>query len=230
MSLIHSSVSIDHFISNIELTIFDQIFPVFSSSLFKWAVFRSILFPNSVRKIFITMFWILWWILNFYFMTFSGVFSCSFSWVWFLFLILCLYEFRWNSYLLWSWRGVLMWEHPCVDSLSSVPLVGGPHLMRTPITSFPRGLAAVTLVEGAGDGGAAHCGGGRWDSAHHQSVRGRGWSWLAGAEALSLQLELPLIPLSLWFSFSRLPGRFPWERGFQKQGPMHFQRASILPR
>ena len=35
MSLIHSSVSIDHFISNIELTIFDQIFPVFSSSLFK---------------------------------------------------------------------------------------------------------------------------------------------------------------------------------------------------
>ena len=69
-----------------------------------------------------------------------------------------------------------MWEHPCVDSLCSVPLVGGPHLMRTPITSFPRGLAAVTLVEGAGDGGAAHCGGGRRDRAHHQSVRGKGWS------------------------------------------------------
>lgn len=106
-----------------------------------------------------------------------------------------------------------MEEHPCVDSLRSVPLVGGPHLMRMPITSFPRGLAAVILVEGAGDGGAAHCGGGRWDSAHHQSVKGRGWSRLAGAEALSLGLELPLIPLSLCFSFSRLPGRFPLRKG-----------------
>lgn len=154
------------------------------------------------------MFWILWWILNFYFMTFSVFFCCCFSWEWFLFLILCLYDLG-ESYLLQSWRGVLMGEHPCVDSLRSVPLVGGPHLMRMPVTSFPRGLAAATLVEGAGDGGAAHCRGGRRDSAHHQSVRGRGWSRLAGAEALSLGLELPLIPSSLCFSFSRLPGRFP---------------------
>ena len=41
-----------------------------------------------------------------------GVFSCSFSWEHFLWLFIlvnihCLYEFRWNSYLLWSWRGVL---------------------------------------------------------------------------------------------------------------------------
>ena len=35
MSLIHSSVSFEHFISNFELTILDQIFSTFSSCLFK---------------------------------------------------------------------------------------------------------------------------------------------------------------------------------------------------
>lgn len=94
----------------------------------------------------------------------------------------------------------------CVDSLRSVPLVGEPAWCGCQSRHSPR-LAAATLVEGAGDGGAAHCGGGRRDSAHHQSVRGRGWSRLEPKPQPWAWASL--IPLSVCFSFSRLPGRFP---------------------
>ena len=92
MSLIHSSVSIDHFISNIELTIFDQIFPVFSSSLFKFSLCSSNLYANSVislitndlsslsGKSFISVSLV----------SYSGSFSCSFIWSKFLCLLILL--------------------------------------------------------------------------------------------------------------------------------------------
>ena len=41
-----------------------------------------------------------------------------------LFNFLCLYEFRWNNYLSWSWRHVLVWEHPYEVCTCPVALVG----------------------------------------------------------------------------------------------------------
>lgn len=98
----------------------------------------------------------------------------------------------------------------CVDSICSVP-GWGPHLMWTPATSFPPGQAAVTLEEvmvmvlemelpavGVGGGTVPVIG-----------LSGRGWSRLAGAEALRLGLGLPLFPSSLCFPFSRYQDGFP---------------------
>ena len=42
----------------------------------------------------------------------------------FCFSFFYLYKFRWNSYLLWSWRIVLMWDYHCKECLYPVPLIG----------------------------------------------------------------------------------------------------------
>ena len=80
-------------------------------------------------------------------------------------------------------------------------------------------LATACDPEGVPQG-AALVGGGlemeELDSPHHSGHHcpcGVASGPMAGAEALSLGLELPLIPLSLCFSFSRLPGRFPLRKG-----------------
>ena len=51
---------------------------------------------------------------------FLGIFSCLLfetdffvSFFFFKLTFLCLPDFIWNSYLLWPWRGVHVWGHPC---------------------------------------------------------------------------------------------------------------------
>lgn len=69
------------------------------------------------------------------FLVLSGDFSCSFNWKCFFILLLFLWlsVFRSNSYLLWCWRAVLMWEHPCVACVCLLVLLC---LVWMPATSF----------------------------------------------------------------------------------------------
>ena len=73
----------------------------------------------------------------------SGQFSCSFNWKSFLYPFvlpnfICLYEFRRNSYWLWSWRDIFMREPFCVDSVCPVSLVWDLILIWMPVTSLFR--------------------------------------------------------------------------------------------
>ena len=112
-SYIHSSGSLSLlfipssvFISAIEFFISDWVFFIVYSSLLKFLLCTSILFPNSVNilitnalnslsgKLFLSIS-----------LFFSECFFGSFNWQQFLCIFillnfLCLYEFRWNSYLL----------------------------------------------------------------------------------------------------------------------------------
>ena len=56
----------------------------------------------------------------FYFFVLSGDFSYSFNWE---FLNFSVSMNLGENYLLWSWRALFMWEHPCVDCVSPVFLV-----------------------------------------------------------------------------------------------------------
>ena len=66
-----------------------------------------------------------------------------FNWKWFLcFLILLIFllfcEFRRNSYLLWSWRAVFIWECPCIACIILIFLVWQLFLVWMPATCFPQ--------------------------------------------------------------------------------------------
>ena len=71
----------------------------------------------------------------------SGDFTWSFNWKWFIcFFILLIfflsYEFRRNSYLLWSWKAVSIWECPFAASMSLIFLAQGLFLVWLPAVSF----------------------------------------------------------------------------------------------
>ena len=105
------------------MLIFSWFLSIFFSSFLKYCTFLLIAFLNSFG-IFIIPF------LNSVsiklkrsvsLFVLSGTFSCSlifgnikdpsaFSFYWYF----SCSEFRKNSYLLWSWRSVFMWGHPCV--------------------------------------------------------------------------------------------------------------------
>ena len=127
-SLIHSSALFSLlffacnlvFMSVIDLSNFEWLIIV-SRSLLQWSAFLLIVLLNSFG-IFITSF------LN----SESGILERSISYfktrdlscvcVFFIgmvpllfhFIFLWLYAFRINSFLLWFWRAVFMWEHPCI--------------------------------------------------------------------------------------------------------------------
>ena len=109
--------SSEFFISVIVLLSPDWFFIIFSNFLLKFSLCSSILSLIQLGFL-ILLLWILY-LVNclFLFISFLGLFSCSFNWdrflCLFIFLIfLCPYEITWNSYLWQSWGGVLMWEYP----------------------------------------------------------------------------------------------------------------------
>lgn len=114
----------------------------FLSSLLTFSLCTPILYPSSVN-IFITN------SLNYFSgkllvsvsLFFQGFPPCFFNCEQFLclfilFNFLCLYEHSWNSYLYWSWRGILMRECPCTDYMHLMPLVGELELMWMQVTFF----------------------------------------------------------------------------------------------
>lgn len=104
----------------------------------------------------------------------------------FFFNFLCLYEFRWSSYLTWSWRGVpaqtvcsCLWWESYIDMDAS-------HIFSQGI------LEGITLASGGvGDGGARAETGERWDFPTAQwpslPLWGAVWSQAAGEEALRVE-------------------------------------------
>lgn len=95
------------------------------------------------------------------------VFSCSFNWKRFCLFVLfnfpCLCVFRWSSYLMWSWKGVLMQECPDTDCVCSrLWWESGIDMDASHI--FSQGiLVGIPLAGGrAGDGAARAEPGVRW--------------------------------------------------------------------
>ena len=136
---------------------------MFSFSFVKFCV--HLFFSLIQLEFFLLIFWILYLVsclLTFHYLIFSGFFFCSFNWDHFFCLLillnfLCLYEFRWNRYLLWSRRAVLMWKCTYTVCVCPVALVGELDFMWTQVMSFLRVCwqMSPTLVGGGdGDGGA----------------------------------------------------------------------------
>lgn len=155
-------------------------------------------------------------------------FPCSSNWQQFPWFFTCWTfsdsEFRWNSYLLGSWRGVATWARPYVDCTCPVPLAGELHLMWMQVTLSSRCAGSYHLC---GDRGW-RCRGCSWSwvwggtsslLSGPRCPTGDGiWSLRAGAEALRLGLWLVLFLLSGSFLLSQQQESCPRGDGVLTEG------------
>ena len=122
------------FISVIIFSSSDWFFFIFSSSLLEVLLCSSILFPSSVSILITNAFNSLFGKLCICFISCliqSFFLALSFEkkkkklfHLLILFNFLCLYETWWNTYLSWSQRCALMWEHPDADCMCPVAFTG----------------------------------------------------------------------------------------------------------
>ena len=130
-----------------------------------------------------------------------------------VFLSFC--EFRWNSYLLWSWRVSVMLVLLYIDCVSNA-FSGRAYLMSMQVISFLRVCLQVSPWQGISlemKGKSCCCvwgGTASLFSGCHHPIRGWVWSPVAGTEALRVRLKLALFPLSVCFPLS--PHKDPCSR------------------
>ena len=130
--LVSSSSLLMSFILVIIFSSSDWFFFIFSSSLLKVLLCSSILFPSSFLLLMLSILYLVNYLfvsLVVLFRVFSLLFHlkkkkkklfCLFI----LFNFLCFYETWWSTYLSWSRRCALMWEHPDADCMGPVAFMG----------------------------------------------------------------------------------------------------------
>lgn len=95
-------------------------------------------------------------LLKVYYCQFSAL--CLLTFFYLFYLVFCLYEFRRYCYILWSGRGISVWEYPCVDCVSTVMGATAGFVMNNRHI-FPLGVLAVIPFLGGviGVGGSKTC-------------------------------------------------------------------------